>query len=72
MSATKDFLGSSILHECAEDSECFCVYEDTCTGQFSRRLIRVPVWLDVILRPRHAYRVLHARWRIANRLRGES
>lgn len=61
---------SSILHRCDPDGDgemCFCMYDAECTGRLGRRMVRLPVWLDVMLRPRYAWRVLDARRRLANR-----
>lgn len=55
---------SAILHRCAEEGECFCMYDAECTGRFGQRMVKVPVWLDHILRPRHTWRVLDARRRL--------
>jgi hypothetical protein len=51
----------AVLHRCGSSDGCMCVYDPECTGKFGRRLVRLPVWLDVLLRPGHAYRVLVVR-----------
>lgn len=58
---------SSILHRCNPDGDgetCFCMYDPECTGRFNQRMVKVPRWLDVILCPRHTWRVLDARRRL--------
>ncbi len=56
--------GSTALHRCdpSKGAElCSCVYDDTCTGRESRRLVKLPLWLQRVRWPLHYLAVRRAR-----------